>query len=116
MATATDLVTVATYETVIQAETSRLLLEESGIHALLVNGEISTAEPLLYAGVGVGLQVQGPDAPRAVEILRAHEAAVRQASGDEALVEDEADTSCIACGAAIPEYLEKCPACGWSYT
>jgi len=101
MTAATGLVTVATYEEASQGEASRDLLEEMGIHAILAED---------------GLQVPAPDAARAVEILRAHEADQREASVDEALVEDEEDTSCISCGAKIPEYLEKCPACGWSYT
>lgn len=117
MATAADLVTVANYETAVQADVARGLLLESGIRAVLVEAAPGAAQPFWRSAAGVvGLQVAGPDAARAVEILRAYEAAVREASGEEALVEDEADTACIACGAAIPEYLDRCPACGWTYS
>jgi hypothetical protein len=116
MTTATELVTVASYETAVQADLARGLLEGNGIKAVLSDVQMATTTPYAYATGGVGLQVLRSDAGRAVEILRAYEAAVREASGEEALVEDEADTACIACGAAIPEYLDRCPACGWTYS
>lgn len=116
MTTATDLVTVANYETAVQAELARGVLEASGIKSLLADVQVGSITGYGYATGGVALQVLSPDAARAVEILRAYEAALRDKSGEEALVEDEADTACIACGAAIPEYLDRCPACGWTYS
>lgn len=117
MATAPEFVTVAGYETVVQAELAMGILEESGIRGILADAALTTVQPFWsYATGGVSLQVHREDAPRAVEILRAHEAALRERAGAEALAEDESDGGCIACGAAIPEYLDRCPACGWSYT
>jgi len=101
MPAATGFVTVATYPTEDQAEAALGLLEASGIHAVLLE---------------LALEVPRADAPRALEILRAREASAREAAADEALLEDEADLACIACGAKIPEYLERCPACGFSYS
>ena len=105
MPTATDLVTVAAYGTAREAEEARAHLAENGIRAVVAEVE-----------GGAGLQVLRADAGPALEMLRSREAALREASGEEALVEDEADSACIACGAAIPEYLDRCPACGWSYS
>jgi hypothetical protein len=122
MATAADLVTVANYETAVQADLAKGVLLANGIQAVLSHAARADAAPGAAqpfwspAAGGFSLQVAGPDAPRAVEILRAYEATVREGSGEEALVEDEADTACIACGAAIPEYLDRCPACGWTYS
>jgi hypothetical protein len=114
MTTATDFVTVAHYETAVQADIARGALEENGIKVVLADVEMGSLYPNAIGGVAV--QVLLPDAARAVEILRAHEAAVRESAGEEALSEDESDGGCIACGAAIPEYLDRCPACGWSYS
>jgi hypothetical protein len=117
MATAADLVTVANYETAVQADLAKTLLQQNGITSVLADAETATVQPYFrFISGGVSLQVAEPDAAKAVEILRAYEASVRDAGGDEALVEDEADTACIACGAAIPEYLDRCPACGWTYS
>lgn len=101
MPTATGLVTVATYATEEQAEEARLVLEEAGLRVVLLD---------------LALEVPRADAARALEILRTREAAAREAAPDEALLEDEADVACISCGAKIPEYLERCPACGFSYS
>lgn len=101
MPTAAGLVTVATYASEEQAEEALEALEDAGIRAVLLDG---------------GLEVPRADAPRALEILRTREAAARGAAPDEALAEDEADVACLACGARIPEYLERCPACGFSYS
>jgi len=101
MATGNDRVTVASFETAAQAEAARDSLEEGGIPADLVD---------------LGIEVPRADAARALEILRTREAAAREAAAEEALAEDEGDLACIACGARIPEYLERCPACGFSYS
>jgi hypothetical protein len=117
MATADEIVTIAHYETVVQADLARGILEENGIRTVLADAALATTQPFWgFATGGVSLQVLRPDAARAVEILRAHEAAVRDAGEDGKPAGDEADGGCIACGAAIPEYLDRCPACGWSYS
>ncbi len=100
MTTATGTVTVAAYDEAEPAEAARAVLEEAGIAAVLA---------------GLALEVPRADAGRALEILRARESAAREAAAEEALLEDEADVACLACGARIPEYLERCPACGFSY-
>lgn len=100
MPTAAGTVTVASYESEEQAESARELLEECGLRAVVVDR---------------GIEVPRADAARALEILRARDAAAREVAAEEALVEDEADVACLACGAKIPEYLERCPACGFSY-
>lgn len=100
MTTATRFVVVASYDADDAAEAALDALADAEIHAVLEEG---------------ALQVPAADAPRALEILRAREAAARVAAGEEALAEDEGDAACLACGARIPEYLDRCPACGVSY-
>lgn len=100
MTTATGTVTVAAYDSAEPAEAARALLEEAGIAAVLA---------------GFAIEVPRAEAARALEVLRAREAAARESAADEALLEDEGDLACLSCGARIPEYLERCPACGFSY-
>ncbi len=112
-----DLVTVASYPTAVEAETVRGLLEGEGIRVFLVDAEIATVRPEGWAPTfGVGLQVVRADAARALELVRRLEEEARDAREAEADGEEGGTETCLSCGAAFPEYLERCPACGLSYS
>jgi len=111
-----EFVTVGTFATVVEAEALRGILEGEGIRALVTDANLLSVHPLLGSAVGgVGLQVHAADAERALAVVRAHQGAEE---GDAVPGEaaDRSDTACLACGAEFPEYLERCPACGLSYS
>ena len=113
-APAVDLVTVASYPTAFEAETVRAILEERGVKAVLTDSEIVAVGALGGYAVGnVGLQVLREDAPMAVEILREHATNVES---EEKGGPGAPENACISCGAEFPEYLDRCPACGLSYS
>ena len=112
-----ELVTVATFEFLPEAETAKSILQAEGLTVFLADAELVTTNWLLGAAVGhIKLQVPGSQAQQAaavIEELRAHRRAERARDEDQ---EDQPETTrCLACGASLPEDQDRCPACGWSY-
>jgi len=69
---AEDLVVVATFRTVAEAELSKEILESEGVSAFLGNQMAAGLMPYLASGLGsITLQVQHQHAPRARDILTA---------------------------------------------
>jgi hypothetical protein len=112
---ADDLVQVANFRFVSEAEAARLFLQDEGISAFLADAETVTMDWFLGNAVGyIKLVVPTSHAPRAAEliaILREKQRARREASSDES----EAG-ACLSCGAEMTEEQTTCPACGWSYS
>jgi hypothetical protein len=115
-----DLVTVAAFDTALEAATARACLEAEGIPVTVSDSELFTVDPALCLAAGrISLKVRREDAAVAQERLDAWRER-RLAAAAEALENPEEDlddetADCLACNARIPAYLERCPACGWSY-
>lgn len=112
----TPLVTIATYDLAIRAETERLLLAQEGIQAFLTDEQVVATNWFLSNAVGgVKLQVSESDAPRAAEILSRHRAqsapAAEQAAGEIRFACQDCGRS-IAFGADRRAHVETCPECG----
>lgn len=112
-----DFVTIATFATLPEAEAARLRIETDGIPAMVVDAEIVNMDWLLGNAVGyIKLQVPSSQAVAAMAVLDqiAAERRERLERSDEH--GDEAEPTCLACGAAMPEDAERCPSCDWSWT
>jgi rubrerythrin len=110
-----ELVTVATFETDIEAEAAKSLLVDVGLSAIVADAELETLGPLLGAAAHIRVQVPAEQAEQAAAVMAEIEAH-REAEGAEA--EDDTApevTKCLECGATIPDDQTRCPACGWSY-
>ncbi len=107
---ADELVTVATYATMSEAEAAKVTLEAQGIRALLDDMDWTT---LGVSAANLKLQVNQEDLGRAVELLAEHGHTLRDDVPDD---DDRPDAiTCLECGKEIPEGQAKCPACGWTY-
>lgn len=112
--TANDLVTVATYYNLPEAEAARLQLGAEGIEAHLTDVEIIAMDWLLANAVGgVKLQVRRSDAEIARVVLNRLQAE-RKRRADTPDMGDE-DIRCLSCGAILAQDVSRCPSCGWSY-
>lgn len=111
---AEDLVTVATFRHLAEAEIARLFLEEEGIHVAAAQNTDAVLGDVLGK---VELQVPSSEAEQATQLLSTLEQeGKKREERDWHLEEDEnAPLSCLSCGKPMPENVEKCPACGWSY-
>ncbi len=111
---AEDLVTIATYRYLTEAEAARMHLEGEGIQAFLADAEIVNMDWLIANAVGdIKLQVSPLDADRAGRILARIQ---RKRRYRELEFEDHDDlTECLACGARFPEEGSACPVCGWTF-
>ena len=66
-----DLVTVATFGEVLQAQMCRATLAAGGVRAFVADEHASTLNPhYMGAANGIRVQVRGVDVPRALEILK----------------------------------------------
>lgn len=109
-----DLVTIATFTTLPEAEAARLRIETEGIPTVVTDAEIVNMDWLLGNAVGyIKLQVPAARALAAQALLDqiAAERRERLARADES---DE--PVCLACGADMPDDAVRCPACHWSWT
>jgi hypothetical protein len=108
-----EYVTIASYATSGEAATVRDVLQSQGILSSLAASPPAPVEPVWGIALGnVGLQVPRGDAARALEVVREHRVATL-AEAD--AVPSGTEDACVACGAAFPAYLDRCPACGLSY-
>lgn len=115
---AEDLVTVATFSTLPEAEAARLHLETEGVSVVLVDAEIVSMDWLLGNAVGnVKLQVPDSMVDQAVRLLDevAEERAKRREMEGDDDWESPDDELCLSCGAQMPEDENRCEACGWSW-
>ena len=64
-----DLVTIARFNTVIEADMAKSQLDAEGILAFVANAGTAGLMPYLSAGGGVSLQVADDDVERAREVL-----------------------------------------------
>ena len=107
---ADNLVNVASYEFLQQAEGAKLDLEAEGISAFVADATLVTTNWFLGNAVGyIKLQVPASQADRAKEVL------ARIAAEGDIHAGDEADR-CLECGARMGVEQATCPACGWSYS
>jgi hypothetical protein len=108
-----DLVTIATYRFLPEAEAARLCLEAEGLLPFLADVEIVNMDWLLGNAVGnIKLQVPRAQAEQALELLEQRPAPPKP--GHPRLQDPDA-TYCLSCGAMIPDHQTCCPSCGWSY-
>jgi hypothetical protein len=111
---ADDLVTVAQYQFLAEAEAARMRVGAEGISAFLSDAETLNANWLLGNAIGyIKLQVPRSQAEAAQAVLRE----MRGPSGDEkdaSAAGPEMDR-CLACGATLHRGTPACSECGWSY-
>ena len=108
------LVTLCTYQFVIQAETVKIALGHEGITAYIHDANMVTTDWFLGSALGwIKLQVAEEDVPAALEILKRHPRLTQPFKDSD--LEDEAMSNCLSCGAAMGEKNDRCSACGWSF-
>ncbi len=113
----TDPVNIASYDTALEAEYVVGLLAGAGITAHLVDAHLATTGFLSGLPCGrIQLQVDSTHAAEAMEILEEHVRGVVEAREARVMDPEAGENACVACGAPFPEYLERCPACGLSYS
>ena len=112
-----DLVTVATFTTLPEAEAARLRFESAGIPAVVTDAEIVNMDWLLGNAVGyIKLQVPRERAAAATALLDQIAAERRERlarSADDPFAPEEA--ACLACGKDMPDDADRCPSCGWTW-
>lgn len=102
-----DLVTIAEYSAVPQAELARGFLLEHGVLAIL---EGAQAAPIQVGGTyGVRLRVRPADAERAGRALVEVEARIAN------LRAIRPEDSCLSCGTPLAPGASRCSACGWTW-
>ncbi len=111
---AQDLVTVATFRHLADAEMARLFLEEEGIHVAASQNTDAVLGDVLGK---VDLQVPGSEVERAMQLLRTleQEGKKREELDWHPEADEEPPLNCLSCGKPMPDNAEQCPACGWSY-
>jgi hypothetical protein len=108
-------VTIAVLTTTLEAEQARGYLEANGIAAVVFHPDGEALDPLMGYTLGlVHLRVAPGDAAAATALLEAARPPAAAADGDEP--PDDGTVACMACGVAMPEYLDRCPACGWTFS
>jgi hypothetical protein len=114
-----DLVTVATFGQMPEAEAALFRLQENGLTAYLADTETAT---LTFAGVPaltpIKLQVPPSQVEQAKALLVEAEQHKKQRAEEEWYLEseEEAPLNCLSCGKPMDENSTKCAHCGWSYT
>ncbi|HLQ44210.1 MAG TPA: hypothetical protein VK137_05750 [Planctomycetaceae bacterium] len=103
-----DLVTVATFPTVGEAQVAQMLLEEEGLTAVVADADLEHGLAVAYPE----LQVPPSSVERARQILQDLEEKHRQRSLNPTKPEPE---TCLECGAALEAESTVCPKCGWSF-
>jgi hypothetical protein len=111
---ADDLVTLATYRLAGKAEVARWVLEQEGIRAFVADANLVTNDWFLGNAIGyIKLQVASSQAEAAMAILRAKPRLLDEAAPAE--TEDEGPAACLSCGKPMPDDVDRCASCGWSY-
>lgn len=108
-----ELVTIATFRFLPEAQASKLRLEADGLTVLLANAEIVSMDWFLANAIGnIKLQVPQSQAAAATAVL---EQARNERRRREKQPQGVETNTCLACGATMREDASRCPACGWSY-
>ena len=85
-------------------------LEEEGVRVFIENEFTQAAAAMPVGWVSAPrIMVAKEDATRARDIVATLVDSVKRRSGD------NDDATCLTCGAPMPEGMETCAACGWSY-
>ncbi len=109
-----ELVTIATFTFVAEADATKMHLESEGIPTFLADDATVSMDWLLGNAIGnVKVRVPRSRAEQAyaiVEELRAE----RRRRAENAPTDTDA-MACLSCGAAMPADASTCPACGWTY-
>lgn len=109
-----DLITVATYAKVHEAHIAKAFLEQEGVEVFLEGVHTIGLEwELSNLGIGVKLLVHPDNAVLAVELLRC--LTPDPGTDDDTSTDDPESDACLHCGAAMPQVLDFCTECGWSY-
>lgn len=107
---ALEIVTVARFQSLPEAEACKLRLESEGLTVFLADAETIRTDWLLSGAIGaVKIQVPSTQVETAAKVLGQiqHPPAGQRQPAD--------DNLCLACGLVMPEEALQCPACGWSY-
>lgn len=113
----TDLVTIARFDRVAEAELCQLALAQAGIAAYLDNANLLAANMMLANAVGgIKLQVLASDSPAALEILQSGRLAASVAESPTLATASHAEIvfDCSECGATIrfaAKLAGKCEVC-----
>ncbi len=111
-----QLVTVASYSFTYQAEAAKMHLDAEGIPAFLADAETVTMDWLLGNAIGnIKVQVPRGMADAAKGILEKHFKRPAEAQEESEEGDETENTTCLSCGADMPEDATSCPDCGWSY-
>jgi len=112
---ADDLVTLATYRFAAKAEAARWVLEQEGIRAFVADSNLVTNDWFLGNAIGyIKLQVVRSQADAALAILRGKPRLLDETAPAEP--EDEGPAVCLSCGKPMPDDVDRCESCGWSYS
>jgi hypothetical protein len=107
-----DLVTIASYPFLHQADTVKALLEQEGIPVFLA--DVNTVGMDWFLGNAIGyikVQVPRTQAERAIALLPQNVRHSPPAGADDS----SAGLECLACGVPMSDEDAACPACGWTY-
>jgi len=110
---AEDLVTIATFRFLHEAELARMFLEEEGIPCYIADGESIAMDWFFGNAFGwIKLQVAAADAQRASAAKeqwpKPRDRSIEQEAGVDTL-------RCLSCGKRMLENQMQCEECGWSY-
>jgi hypothetical protein len=105
-----EIVTIATFQSLPEAEACKLRLESEGLTVLLTDAETIRTDWLLSNAIG-SIKVQVPSAQ--VENASILLEQIRQRHDEQAKHTDQ--DFCLACGVEMAEDVTFCQACGWSY-
>lgn len=105
-----EVVTIAKFQSLPEAEACKLCLESEGVTVYLTDAETIRADWLLSNAIGsIKVQVPTSQQEKAVALLEQ----VRHRTDEQSKHTDQ--DFCLACGAVMPKDVSKCPACGWSF-
>jgi len=109
------LVTIATFPTLLPAETAKLILAEEGIRSFIIDSNTVLADWFLGPALGwIKLQVADADAVTAATFIEKHPRLVANPSLNSSTIDDT--LKCLSCGQPLAEDARSCPACHWTYS
>ena len=106
-------VTIERYDNILHAEIAQIRLEEAGIPVYLHNRNIVWVDPFLSNAVGnIKVQVPAEYEQEARELIESIREKIRLTLDNHEPLQDE---GCLNCGEPMPEDVDTCAKCGWSY-
>lgn len=107
-------VTIEQFDNILHAELAQIRLEEAGIPVYLHNRNIVSVDPFLSNAVGnIKVQVPAEDREQAIEVIASIRKTIVEMFNQPKPIEE--DDACLNCGELMPEELDTCEVCGWSY-